>query len=51
MARDVTEFLTWAADPKMEQRKRTGWMVLIYLFILALLLYGSYKAVWRDVEH
>lgn len=51
MARDVTEFLSWAADPKMEQRKRTGWMVMIYLFLLALLLYGSYRAVWRDVEH
>ncbi len=51
MAKDVVEFLTWAADPKMEQRKRTGWVVLIYLFLLALLLYGSYRAVWRDVKH
>ncbi len=51
MSKDVTEFLTWAADPKMEERKRMGWMVMIYLFLLSLLLYGSYRAVWRDVEH
>ncbi|MBL4595039.1 MAG: cytochrome c1 [Robiginitomaculum sp.] len=51
MSRDVTEFLTWAADPKMEQRKGTGLMVMIYLFLLSLLLYGSYRAVWRDVKH
>lgn len=51
MARDVVEFLTWASDPKMEQRHRTGWAVLIYLFFLSLLLYGSYRAIWRDVEH
>jgi len=51
MARDVVEFLTWAADPKMEQRKQTGWAVLIYLFLLSLLLYGSYRAVWRNVKH
>ncbi len=51
MASDVVTFMAWAADPKMEVRKRTGWMVMIYLFIFALLMYGSYKAVWRDVEH
>ncbi len=51
MAHDVVTFMAWAADPKMEQRKRTGWMVMIYLFIFALLMYGSYKAVWRGVEH
>ncbi len=51
MAHDVVTFMAWASDPKMEERKRMGWMVMIYLFIFALLMYGSYKAVWRDVEH
>ncbi len=51
MAHDVVTFMAWAADPKMEVRKRMGWMVMIYLLIFALLMYGSYKAVWRDVEH
>ena len=51
MAHDVVTFMAWAADPKMEARKRLGWMVMIYLFIFALLMYGTYKAVWRGVEH
>ncbi|MBL4617367.1 MAG: cytochrome c1 [Robiginitomaculum sp.] len=51
MAKDLTQFLTWAADPKMEQRKATGWAVMLYLLILAILLYGSYRAVWRNVKH
>ena len=51
MARDVTEFLAWTSDPKMEQRKSLGFATMLYLLILSILLYFSYKAVWRDVEH
>lgn len=51
MARDVSAFLAWTAEPKMEERKRTGFMVLIYLAVLATLLYLVKQKVWRDVEH
>lgn len=51
MANDVTEFLVWASDPHTEARKRMGFMVLIYLTIFAVLLWLSYKAIWRNVEH
>ena len=51
MAADVTEFLAWSADPKMEQRKGAGMMTMIYLTILAILLWFSYKRVWKDVDH
>ena len=47
MARDVTEFLTWAANPHMESRKRLGFQVMIYLTILAVLLYLSTRKLWR----
>ncbi|MBV8593323.1 MAG: cytochrome c1 [Caulobacteraceae bacterium] len=50
-ARDVAAFLQWAADPKMEERKRLGLEVMIFLFILTGLLYASYRAVWREVGH
>lgn len=50
MARDVSAFLAWAAEPKMEERKRTGFMVLIYLGILALLLYLVKKRVWANAH-
>ncbi len=51
MAADVTEFLAWSADPKMEQRKYTGAMTMMYLLILSILLWLTYKRVWRNVEH
>jgi ubiquinol-cytochrome c reductase cytochrome c1 subunit len=51
MARDVSAFLAWAAEPKMEERKRTGLMVMIYLAVLSVLLYLVKQKVWRNVEH
>ena len=48
MARDVSAFLAWTAEPKMEERKSLGFIVLIYLAILALLLYFVKKKIWAD---
>ena len=48
MSLDVTQFLNWAAEPELEQRKRTGFMVLIYLTIFAGLLYFSMRKIWAD---
>jgi ubiquinol-cytochrome c reductase cytochrome c1 subunit len=47
-AHDVATFLTWAAEPKLEQRKHTGFDVVIYLIILTGLLYMAYRKVWAD---
>jgi len=38
MAKDVTEFLNWAAEPEMDDRKRMGWKVMAVgttLFVLS----------------
>lgn len=50
MARDVTAFLTWTAEPRMVERKETGFRVMIFLIIFAGLLYASYKTLWRNVK-
>lgn len=50
MARDVSAFLAWTAEPKMEQRKSMGFAVFIYLGILAVLLYLVKKKIWAK-EH
>jgi len=50
-ARDVAAFLAWAAEPKQEERKEFGLGAMIYLFIFSVLLYFSYKRVWRNVSH
>jgi ubiquinol-cytochrome c reductase cytochrome c1 subunit len=51
MAQDVSAFLMWAAEPKMEARKSLGLRVLIFLLILGFLVYLTKKKIWRDVEH
>ncbi|OYX05338.1 MAG: cytochrome c1 [Caulobacter vibrioides] len=50
-AKDVSAFLMWAAEPKLEERKQTGFAVIIYLLLLSGLLYASYKRVWRNESH
>ncbi len=51
MAYDVAQFLAWAGDPKLEQRKQMGLATMIFLLILTILLWFSYKQIWRNVEH
>jgi len=48
MAKDVAAFLAFTAEPKMEERKQTGFMVMIYLAVLSVLLYLVKKKVWAD---
>ena len=50
MAKDVSAFLAWTAEPKMEERKSLGFMVMIYLAVMALLLYLVKKKIWRDAH-
>lgn len=50
-ATDVATFLQWASDPHMEERKRTGIVVLAFLAALSALLYLAYKQVWRGESH
>ncbi len=47
-AADVTEFLTWAAEPHMEDRKRTGVRVILFLLALAGFMYAVKRMVWSD---
>jgi ubiquinol-cytochrome c reductase cytochrome b/c1 subunit len=49
-AKDVSAFLMWAAEPKLEERKRIGLQVMIFMVILAGLLYFTKKAVWADAH-
>ena len=49
-AKDISAFLMWAAEPHLEQRKRMGMQVVIFLIVLAGLLYFTKKKVWHAVE-
>jgi ubiquinol-cytochrome c reductase cytochrome c1 subunit len=50
-AHDVSAFLMWAAEPHLEARKRTGFMVMIFLVIFTGLIYLTKKSVYATKEH
>lgn len=49
-AKDVAAFMMWAAEPHMEDRKHTGFMVLVFLFIFSVLMYLTKKAVFASKD-
>nr|WP_295370682.1 cytochrome c1 [uncultured Sphingosinicella sp.] len=51
MAKDVSAFLTWTAEPFLENRNRTGWAVLVFLLIATVLSYMSYRNIWAGYKH
>jgi ubiquinol-cytochrome c reductase cytochrome c1 subunit len=51
MAKDVTAFLRWAAEPELEARRQTGVATMIFLAILTMLAYLTYRKVWAGVKH
>jgi ubiquinol-cytochrome c reductase cytochrome c1 subunit len=50
-AKDVAAFLAWAADPKAEERKAFGLGAMVYLLLFSVILWFSYKRVWKNVAH
>jgi cytochrome c1 len=49
-SKDLSAFLMWAAEPHLEARKRLGLQVIIFLIVLAGLLYFTKKKVWHAAE-
>ena len=50
MAKDVTSFLAWSAEPHLEARHKIGFRALVYLFIMTVLVYFSMKKLWSRIE-
>ena len=50
MARDITSFLAWAAEPHLEARHKIGFRAIIYLIIMTVLVYFSMKKLWSRIE-
>ncbi|HKR17160.1 cytochrome c1 [Rhizorhapis sp.] len=51
MAKDVAAFLTWTAEPKLENRHRAGVAVIFFLIVATGLAYLSYRNIWADKKH
>jgi len=50
ISHDVTTFLAWTAEPKLEHRKRLGLKALIFLIVLTGMLYAVKRKIWSDLH-
>ena len=50
MAKDITTFMAWTAEPKLEERHKFGFRAISYLIILTILVYFSMKKIWSRIE-
>ncbi len=50
MSRDVTTFLTYMANPEMEQRKRIGVRIVLFLAGMTVVTYAVKRKVWSDLH-
>ncbi|MCH8155241.1 MAG: cytochrome c1 [Proteobacteria bacterium] len=50
MASDIVNFLAWAAEPTMEERKRMGIKVILFLLAFTGVLYAVKRKVWADLH-
>ena len=49
-AKDVSAFLMWAAEPKLEERYKVGARIMLFLIVFALIMYFSKRAVWARLH-
>jgi len=50
MSRDVVNFLQWAAEPEMEQRKSLGLKTIIFTLILTIFFILAKNRIWSRVK-
>jgi len=50
MAKDVSAFLVWAAEPKLAARHASGLSVAIFLLFATILGYLAYQNVWAEAK-
>jgi ubiquinol-cytochrome c reductase cytochrome c1 subunit len=50
MAKDVSAFLTWTAEPKKVKRTQVGWPVLGFLLFATILAWMAKNQVWASIK-
>ena len=50
-AADVAQFLMWAAEPTLVERKQAGVRNILFLIIFAVMLYFVKQRIWGRVKH
>jgi ubiquinol-cytochrome c reductase cytochrome c1 subunit len=49
-SRDIVQFLAWASEPHMEQRKEMGLKVLLFMLVFCGIMAAAKCKVWEDVR-
>jgi ubiquinol-cytochrome c reductase cytochrome c1 subunit len=49
-AHDIVAFLSWAAEPTLETRKKTGLKVMIFLLVCVGVFYAVKRKIWADLH-
>lgn len=49
-SRDVSAYLQWMSEPKLDQRKQTGFKAVIFLIIFSALLFLIKRRIWAGVK-
>jgi ubiquinol-cytochrome c reductase cytochrome c1 subunit len=50
MAKDVSAFLVWTAEPNLENRHAAGIAVAIFLLVASILGYLAYQNIWHEAK-
>lgn len=45
----IVNFLSWAAEPELEERKSLGIKVMLYLILLTAMLYALKRRIWNRI--
>jgi ubiquinol-cytochrome c reductase cytochrome c1 subunit len=49
-ARDVSAYLMWAAEPKLEERHQLGARVIVFLVAFAIIMFLAKRVVWAPLH-
>ncbi len=50
MAHDVVTFLSWAAEPTLEERHRIGFKVILFLVVATGVFYAAKRKIWSRIH-
>lgn len=50
IAKDITAFLNFAAEPELNERHALGLKVMIFLFVLTAMLYALKRKIWAKIH-
>jgi len=51
MAHDVVSFLSWAAEPNLDERHRMGFKVFLFLIVATGVFYAAKRKIWSRIDH